>query len=197
MTSHFLGLLFFAFVAAITPGPNNILVSASGANYGFRRSIPQILGNSVGMAALIAITGLGLGQVFGAYPVLHQVLRWAGTAYLLYLSWRIASAGQARATAGNDRPLTFLQSAALQWVNPKAWSAAVIALALYTSGQTAFMTQALWIAGVFLVLSILSCSVWCAFGSVIGRLLTSPHLLRAFNWTMGGLVAASILLLFL
>ncbi len=196
MSSALLALIVFVFAAATTPGPTNVMVSASGANFGYWRTIPHILGTMVGLPGLIVAIGLGLGQVFLAYPALHEALRWAGSAYLLYLAWRIARAGQPRSGGGGGRPLTFIQAALFQWVNPKGWLASVSALAAFSTRPQHYLADALIVAGVFFAMVFLSTSAWCLFGAAIGRLLASPRALAWFNGSMSALIVASIALLF-
>src|SRR3954468_20974623 len=115
-------LFLYAFVTSITPGPNNFMLLASGVNFGFWRTVPHMLGISVGFASLLIGVGCGLGAMLVAFPALHTSLKIAGGAYLLYLSWRIASS-RSLATDGEAgaRPMTLIESAAFQWINPKAW----------------------------------------------------------------------------
>jgi threonine/homoserine/homoserine lactone efflux protein len=128
-------LLLFAFATSVTPGPNNLMLMASGANYGFRRTVPHMLGISLGHLFMVVVLGLGLAQVFTTWPVAHAMLKVLSVAYMLYLAWRIATAappGEARATG---RPFTFLEAAAFQWVNPKAWAMALTAISVYAPGR--------------------------------------------------------------
>jgi threonine/homoserine/homoserine lactone efflux protein len=130
-----LGLLLafagFAFVSSITPGPNNVMLLASGVNYGFRRTVPHIAGISLGCVAMVLLVGLGLEQVFAAVPQLYDVLRYTGAAYLLWLAWKIARAGPVVEGPSGGRPMTFCQAAAFQWINPKAWVIVVGAVGTY------------------------------------------------------------------
>ena len=137
----FLALLLYAFVTSITPGPNNFMLLASGVNFGFVRTIPHMLGIGIGFLTLLVGVGLGLGALLTAFPMLHGALKVAGAAYLLYLAWRI---GTSR-SLGKDgeektRPMTFIEAAAFQWVNPKAWVMAVTAMAVYTNPDRPFLT---------------------------------------------------------
>jgi threonine/homoserine/homoserine lactone efflux protein len=133
-----LAFVLFAFATAGTPGPNNMMLLASGANFGFRRTVLHILGISVGLGVMVLAMGLGLGGVFKAWPVLHEVLRWVGGAYMLWLAWKIATPRASRDKDAGAKPMTFLQAAAFQWVNPKAWAMALTAATTYTpEGSTA------------------------------------------------------------
>lgn len=187
-----LAFVAFAFVLSVTPGPNNVMVLASGANFGFRRSVPHMLGIAFGCAILVAAVGVGLGGLFRAYPVLYDVLRWVGAAYLLYLAWGIARSGAPKkaGTAG-DRPLGFLGAAAFQWVNPKTWVMALGAVTTYAP-RDGYLLNVLIVALVFGLVCIPSLAVWTGFGTALGRFLESPVRLRAFNLTMALLLVLSL-----
>ena len=128
-------LALFALVSSITPGPNNVMLATSGLNFGFRRTIPHLLGVSIGFTLMVFLVGVGLGSVFQQVPALYTVLKYAGAAYLLYLAWKIANAGEMKDGVSRARPMTFLQAAAFQWVNPKAWVMAVGIIATHAAGQ--------------------------------------------------------------
>jgi threonine/homoserine/homoserine lactone efflux protein len=128
----FFGLFVFAGIAAFTPGPNNALLMAAGMNYGFRRSVPMILGVVVGFPMMIGLVGLGLGGIFKVYPLLYTILKYAGAAYMLYLAWKIATSRPNNDTSIATKPLSFLQMCLFQWVNPKGWVMSVTALSAYT-----------------------------------------------------------------
>ena len=187
-----LAFVAFAFVACVTPGPNNVMVLASGANFGFRRSVPHMLGIGFGFAIMVATIGVGLGGLFRAYPVLYDVLRWVGVAYLLYLAWAIARSGAPRkAGAAGDRPLGFVGAAAFQWVNPKGWSMALGAVTTYAP-RDGYLLNVLVVALVFGLVGIPSVGVWAWFGTALGRFLESPVRLRAFNVAMALLLVLSL-----
>lgn len=197
MPETLLPLIPFVLSATVTPGPNNVMLLASGANFGLRATGPHILGISLGFPFMVFSVGLGLGTVFEQLPMLHEILRWAGSAYLLWLAWKIATAAGMGEAENRGRPFTFLQAAGFQWVNPKAWIIAVSAFSVYSMPDMAAAPQALLFGAVFFALALPSCGIWAAFGSVIGRLLTSGHALRLFNGAMAAMLAASILLLFI
>lgn len=186
----FSALLLFAFVSSITPGPNNLMVMASGANFGFIRSIPHILGIALGFALMILLMGTGLAQVFAAYPASYDVLKVVSVLYLLYLSWKIANAAPVDAAHRGSKPLSFLQAAAFQWVNPKAWAMALTALAAYAPEATlnAFALVAL----VFGLICLPTVTLWTVLGQQVARFLTNPKRLRTFNWVMAALLVASL-----
>ena len=183
-------LAAFAFVTSITPGPNNLMLMASGANYGFRRTIPHMLGVGLGFVLMVALVGLGLMGLFDAFPITHTVLKYAGIAYLLWLAWKIAKAGMPQTDGSTGTPMTFLQAAAFQWVNPKAWQMALTAITLYAPERTAW--SILMVAAVFGAVNLPSVSSWTVLGQQMTRVLTSPLRLRVFNVIMALLLVASL-----
>ncbi len=183
-------LALFAFVSSITPGPNNLMLMASGANFGFIRSIPHMLGISIGFAVMMVLLGSGLTQVFDRYPVIYSVLKFASIAYMLYLAWKIANASPVGHREGTGTPMTFLQAAAFQWVNPKAWAMALTAVTVYVAGApTIYLILA---AAFFAVVNLPSVTVWTVMGQQMARVLNNPARLRIFNLTMAGLLVASL-----
>ena len=186
----FLALALFAFVSSITPGPNNLMLMASGANFGFRRTIPHMLGVALGFVFMVLMVGVGLVQVFDAFPVSYTVLKVVSVLYLLWLAWKIANAGPAEASGDSGTPMTFVQAAAFQWVNPKAWAMALTAISAYTPEQT--MTAILLVGVVFGAINLPSVGSWTVLGQQMARFLTNPRRLIAFNWTMAGLLVASL-----
>ena len=184
--------VLFAFVSSITPGPNNTMLLASGVNYGFRRSMPHALGISVGFMVLVISVGLGLGEVFKVFPWAYAVLRYVGAAYLLYLAWKIATAGgMSESNDERGKPMTFLGAAAFQWVNPKAWIMALGAITTYTPAE-GYITNVLVIALVFAVVNLPSVCVWVGCGTGLRNVLREPRWLRVFNWSMAGLLVLSL-----
>lgn len=186
-----LAFVAFGFVTAVTPGPNNVMLLASGVNFGFFRSVPHILGTAVGMVVMIASVGVGLGGLIQAYPVLYDVLRWVGAAYLLYLAWRIARSGAPKAASTGGRPLGFLGAAAFQWVNPKSWVMVVGAVTAYVP-LDGYFRNLLLVAAVFGVVAAPSVGVWAAFGTALRRFLEAPGRVRAFNLAMALLLVLSL-----
>lgn len=188
----FLALAGFALVTVITPGPNNLMLMASGANFGFRRSIPHMLGVGLGFPLMIVPVGLGVMQVFDLWPLSYTILKILSVAYMLYLAWKIANAAPPDGAPRTDsRPLTFLQASAFQWVNPKAWSMALGAITLYATGRD--LGAVLWVAGTYVAMGCLSTTSWTVLGQQLRRLLNRPKRLRLFNWTMAALLVASLL----
>jgi threonine/homoserine/homoserine lactone efflux protein len=182
----------YAFVTSVTPGPNNAMLLASGANYGFRPTIPHMLGVNLGFCAMLLAIGLGLGGVIAAFPVLHEVLRYGGAAYLLYLAWRIAAAGPIGGIGpAGGKPFGFGQAAAFQWVNPKAWISAVGAVSIYTT-HDGFFFNLLVITLVSSVVNAPCIAAWAWIGTLLRSFLDSPVRLRIFNVAMALLLVASL-----
>jgi len=188
-----LSVLLFALVSTATPGPNNIMVMTSGMNFGVWRTVPHYLGICIGFPAMVLAISMGLGTVFEAVPVMHQVIKVLGISYLMYLAWRIATTETELKEDGSSRPLSFWQAAAFQWVNPKAWVMAVGALATFTTVSGRVVEQALWIAAAFMVVAIPSVGGWMLGGAGLRRLLQKPAYRRWFNWTMGLLLVLSVI----
>lgn len=180
----------FCFVSSITPGPNNLMLMASGANFGIRRTLPHWLGIGIGFTAMIVVVGLGLMQVFDAFPISYTILKILSVGYLLFLAWKIANAAPPSETQEQGTPMTFLQACAFQWVNPKAWAMALTAITVYTptKGVSGIALTAL----IFGIINLPSCSTWMFIGQQMRRFLTSPTRLRVFNITMALLLVASL-----
>lgn len=187
-------LMAFALVSSITPGPNNMMLMASGANFGLRRTIPHALGVGAGFTLMIILVGLGLIRIFDIYPALNILLKIASTVYLLWLAWKIANAAPPDGT-GDARgvPMTFVQAVMFQWVNPKAWSMALSAIALYAPDRN--LHAILFVAAVFGLINLPSTSLWAIMGTALRGWLSQPFRLRAFNWTMALLLVGSLALL--
>ncbi|HBM59458.1 LysE family translocator [Salipiger marinus] len=186
-----LALGAFAFVTVISPGPNNLMLLTSGANFGLRRSLPHLLGVALGFPAMVLLVGMGVMQIFDAVPLARPVLTVVSVAYMLWLAWKIAhAAAPGEAAAAGAKPLSFLQAAAFQWVNPKAWSMALGAITLYAVSRD--LAAVLWVAGVYVAVGMVSATTWTMLGGVLRRWLTQPRRLRLFNWTMAALLLASL-----
>lgn len=188
------GLAVFALVSSITPGPNNLMLMASGANFGFRRTIPHMLGVGLGFTFMVLLVGVGLVQLFVAYPVAHTVLKVVSVVYLLFLAWKIATAaapGEASdGTAATGTPITFIQAVLFQWVNPKAWTMALTALSVYAPSQS--IAAVTFVAGVFGIINLPCIFCWTMLGQQLQRWLTSDRRLVAFNLTMALLLVGSL-----
>jgi len=194
-----LPFILFSFVGAITPGPNNMISTASGAAFGFARTLPQMLGVSIGFPLMIVAFGFGLGEVLRRAPWLHEALRYVGAAFLLYLAWRIASAaGPERAEA--KRPLTLFEAALFQWLNPKAWTLAIGTIAAFTTPGldfSGFLAEIGLIAVLSGIIAFGSLAVWCLFGVMIATALADERKRRIFQLSLAALLALSIIFLFL
>jgi threonine/homoserine/homoserine lactone efflux protein len=189
-------LIAFAFVSSITPGPNNLMLLASGTNFGLTRTIPHMLGVSIGFAIMVILVGIGLMGLFNAYPVSYLVLKVVSVVYLLYLAWKIATAAPLNDEPGTDapdqdgksKPLTFIQAALFQWVNPKAWAMALTAISIYAPPSQP-LSSIFLVALIFGLVNLPSVCAWVLLGTQLRRFLTDPLRLRTFN------VCAALLLL--
>ena len=190
-------LVLFAAAMCLTPGPNVVMVTASAANFGFRRAVPQMLGVTTGFGVMIIAAGFGLAGLFHAEPRLHAVLKYTGAAYLLYLAWRIAQADAASRDSTRARPINFVEAVLLTWVNPKSWVTTVGALAAYTTLHGDMLLQVSMIASVLAAACLASLVVWAAFGAAIRRFLHNPRARKTFNWSMAGLLVLSLIPVFL
>ncbi|GHH00226.1 LysE family translocator [Pseudodonghicola xiamenensis] len=186
----FLALALFALASSITPGPNNLMLMASGANFGFRRTLPHMLGIGLGFTFMVLLVGAGLAQVFDAVPYSYTGLKIVSVVYLLWLAWKIAHAAPIQTGEAAGRPFTFLQAAAFQWVNPKAWAMALTAISAYTPDHSTAAVAL--VALTFGAINLPSVSTWTVLGQQMARLLTNPRRLTAFNWTMAALLVASL-----
>jgi threonine/homoserine/homoserine lactone efflux protein len=184
-------LIAFAFVSSITPGPNNLMLMASGANFGFARTIPHMLGVGIGFVFMVVVVGAGLAQLFDAFPASYDILKAVSILYLLYLAYKIAtSAPPEERTEETGKPFTFTQAALFQWVNPKAWAMALTASAVYAPSHS--LLGVTIVAVVFGLVNIPSVGAWAALGAQMQRVLTDRTRLRAFNWTMAALLVLSL-----
>lgn len=183
-------LTLFAFVGAITPGPNNIMIMASGANFGLRRSLPHALGIAVGCGIMVFLSGLGLTGLFEVFPLALTVMRGASVVYLLYLAWRLATAAAPETGSEARRPLSFLGAALFQWVNPKAWALVLVAIAAYLPQPSP--APALAAGLIFVVVSLPSVLIWAKLGEGLRHVLADRRRLRIFNATMACLLLASL-----
>ena len=183
-------LLGFAFVTTVTPGPNNLMLMASGANFGFRRTLPHMLGIVGGLSVMALLVGAGLMALFDALPALNLVLKVASVCYLLWLALKIATAAPMAERDADSRPMTFLQAAAFQWVNPKAWAMCLSAITLYAPDRT--LLSVAIVAGAFAVVCFPAISVWAWLGTVVRQWLSNATRLKVFNITMAALLMASL-----
>jgi threonine/homoserine/homoserine lactone efflux protein len=185
-----LALVAFAFAASITPGPNNLMVMASGANFGLRRTVPHLAGILVGFVVMVVLVGLGLSRVFEAWPAVRQALVAASALYLAWLAWKIATAAPPAEGEQAGQPITFLQAALFQWVNPKAWMMALTAVTLYAADRS--MAAVALVALVFGAVNVPCVSAWAVLGRQARRWLATGARLRLFNRAMAVLLLASL-----
>lgn len=185
-------LAAFAFVSSITPGPNNLMLMAAGANFGFRRSIPHMLGVGIGFFLMVVLVGIGLVGVFDTYPISYQLLKVFSIIYLLFLAWKIAMADAPSTSAATSSgvPLTFMQAALFQWINPKAWAMSLTAISVYAPSRS--FEAVVLVALVFGAINLPSISSWTVLGQQMQRLLTSAIRLRTFNVLMALLLVATL-----
>jgi len=186
-----LALTLFAVVSTVTPGPNNLMLMSSGANFGFKRSLPHMAGIILGFSFMVVLVGLGLMTVFEQFPISHVILKTLSVIYLVYLAYKIAFSGHpAQNSNEGAKPLTFFQACAFQWVNPKAWSMALTAITVYSPDRSLFSIVS--IAFIFALANVPSGSLWTVLGQKISVILHDPRRLKVFNFTMAGCLLASI-----
>ncbi len=181
----------FAFVSSITPGPNNLMLMASGANFGFRRTLPHMLGVNLGFILMIFLVGMGLIKIFDLYPISYTILKIFSVVYLSYLAYKIATATPPKDAEKQGKPFTFLQAAAFQWVNPKAWVMSMGAITLFAASKE--LSAILMLVLVFGIVNLPSISGWTILGQQMRHWLDSPKRLRIFNYSMAALLIASLL----
>jgi threonine/homoserine/homoserine lactone efflux protein len=189
-------LILFSAVMSLTPGPNVVMVTASAANFGFRRVIPHMLGVTLGFFLLVMAVGFGLAGLVHAEPRLHTALKYIGAAYLLYLASRIARADAGSSVSAGAKPIRFLEAVLFQWINPKGWVFAVGALAAYTTVGGDVLWETSVIAIVNATACLASVALWAGFGTVLGRFLGASRARLAFNWSMAGLLVLSLIPVF-
>lgn len=189
---RFLAMLVFVTVTSATPGPNNLMVLASGANFGLRRTVPHIVGIAIGFGVMVLAVGIGLGSLFDRFPALHTALKWAAFAYLLWLAWRMAHAAAPAQGHAASQPLGFLGAAAFQWVNPKAWVMAIGTVPIFTTVGGDHLAEISQVAALFVVVTLPSCTLWCLFGTFIAQLLDNERRRRWFNAAMAVLLVLSV-----
>jgi threonine/homoserine/homoserine lactone efflux protein len=180
----------YSFVMSITPGPNNVMLTASGATFGFRRTIPHLLGISVGFGIELLLVCAGLGAIFARWPEIQTVLRWVGAIYLLYLGVRMLGPGPASAGT-SARPVTFLQAALFQFLNPKAWVMTITAATLFLPHELGMLAAGAYMLLIMVIMQMPSTAVWALFGSSLRRFLERPAGRMGFNVAMAVALAAT------
>ena len=187
-----LAFVVFAAVMYFTPGPNNVMLLSSGLTYGFRRTLPHIAGIVIGMAFMISAVGVGLGTILVAYPVLQTILKYAGSAYLIYLAAVIAMSGSPKPGEAGRKPMSFWGAAVFQWINVKGWVMVIGSITAYAA-IAAFPWNIVIQTVIVLVVGIPATVAWALFGSALRPVLTSPLAVRAFNIVMAILLLASLI----
>lgn len=194
-TELFAALAVFAFVSSITPGPNNLMLMTSGINFGMRRTVPHMLGVSIGFTLMIVLIGLGVMKIIDAVPGSTLIITITSGLYLLYMAWKIAttdtSPAESDAAAAKSKPFTFTQAALFQWVNPKAWTMALTAISAYAPKSHGWVGVIL-VAGVFGMINLPSTGTWALMGARLRHFLSDPVRLRTFNIVAALLLVASL-----
>lgn len=186
-----MALMLFAFASSISPGPNNLMLMSSGANFGFRQTLPHMFGVALGFTLMVALVGIGIMQVFDLYPASYSILKWGSVIYLVYLSYKVATAAAPeRRETNKAKPFSFIQAVLFQWVNPKAWTMALTSMGIYAPDRD--IRSVVIVALVFGSVNLPSISVWVVLGQKLQRILSSVKRLRIFNGVMAFLLLASL-----
>ena len=194
--SLLLAISLFAFVMSVTPGPNNIMLLASGAQFGYQKTLPHVFGILVGIAFLLASVLLGLGAVIERYPEFYNLLKVLGSVYLFWLAWKITTASTEPSSVNNDqtktKPMTLLGAACFQFVNPKAWAMCVGSISTFTLTGEQYLESGLWIMLCFAVNGFIAISLWAYLGVSIAQRLTTTKRKKRFNYTMGAMTVGTL-----
>ncbi len=185
----------FTMATVMTPGPNNIMLLSSGLTFGYKRTIPHILGVMLGFPLMVVCVGLGIGTIFELFPMVFTILKVVGITYLLWMAWKIANSKGSYDTQGSSsgRPFTFIQAAVFQWVNPKAWIMAITSTASFTTNPDIVLIQILVIAFIYMCSGLISTNSWALGGVFLKKLIKNERSIRIFNITMAVLIVASVL----
>lgn len=189
---YYLSLLTFTFVAGITPGPNNLMLVVSGLNHGVQKSLPHYFGICFGFPLMVAVIGFGLGTLFLKLPSLYLSIKVLGISYLLFLAWKIANAGNMQAKKTLREPLTFLQAATFQWINPKAWTIGVSAIAAFTV-QSDISQSVATIVLAYLIMAFICQGIWLKLGEFLQKILSKDSRIQLFNIGMAVLLMLSVI----
>ncbi|MGS2721663.1 LysE family translocator [Paraglaciecola aestuariivivens] len=185
------GLILFALASSITPGPNNLMLMTSGVNFGFKLTLPHILGVSLGFVLMSILVGLGIMQLFDAYPISYPILRVVSVVYMLYLAFKIATSSRAIDSQGHKaKPFTFMQAVLFQWVNPKAWTMALTTISVYAPNKD--LVSVIMVSVIFGLVNFPCVSGWASLGTKIKRLLNQANHLKIFNISMALLLVLSL-----
>jgi threonine/homoserine/homoserine lactone efflux protein len=193
-TEQAIAFFLFAIVAAITPGPSNLILTSTGVNVGVLRGLPCLCGVVMGMGLMMFLVAFGLGSLILESPLILHGLKWCGIGFLLWLSWKIATAGRSDATTDKEF-VGFWGAVAFQWVNPKSWLVSASAVGTYLHAEAgSAVVQSLYFGMLFVLAALPSCFVWLAFGATLQRFLRTERALRTFNVVMGALLAGAVIL---
>jgi threonine/homoserine/homoserine lactone efflux protein len=188
--------LLFSLVAAVTPGPSNLMLTAAGAQAGILGGLPCLLGVTTGMGVMMFVVPLGLGSLVLRHPLILKALHWGGVAFLLWLSWKIATSGSRIDPTPDRKPVGYLAAAMFQWINPKSWLVTASAAGTFLSADAGSpIVQAAVLGGLFVLAALPSGFVWLAFGAAVQQILRTRRRLRVFNVAMGALLALSVVLI--
>lgn len=194
--SSLLAITLFAFVMSVTPGPNNMMLLASGAQFGYRKTLPHIFGILIGIALLLTLVLLGLGLIFDRYPALYDLLKVVGTLYLLWLAWKITTAPTDENSLSNQQsknsPMTLVNALLFQFANSKAWAMVIGSISSFTLAGDRYLESGLWIMLCFAITGFFAISLWAYLGVAIRQQLTTPKRKKCFNYTMGLMTVATL-----
>jgi threonine/homoserine/homoserine lactone efflux protein len=185
-----LPFMTYAFVMSITPGPNNVMLTAAGARFGWRRTLPHMLGICTGVAIQLLAVCAGLGALFNRWPVLQLALGWAGAVYLVFLGWQMLRGGEVRAR-DSARPVSFIEGAMFQFLNPKAWVMTITAAAVFLPREFGLLARSAYMVGITEAIGIPCLAIWALFGSSLKALLATARNRRIFNACMALALAAT------
>lgn len=183
----------FTLSTAISPGPNNIMLLSSGLTFGFRKTVPHILGIIIGFPFMVFLVGIGLGSIFEKFPIILSVLKVVGIIYLFSMAYKIANNRSSIEVQKKSRPFTFLQSASFQWVNPKAWIMGITAISVFVTSQEDSLTQVLIISLIYMISGVFSSSTWAVGGVVLNRFITNKKMVGKLNIVMAILIISSVI----
>ena len=195
MMENLLPLVSFAFSMCATPGPNNIMLTASGANFGFKRTIPHIFGIVTGMCILFILSAMGLGVLFYKFPLLQTIMKICGSLYLIYLALKIALLKRTKKIEKNNKPLNMLQAMGFQFFNPKVFMMAITAISTFTSSGDNYIISSSVVIFIFVLVGLPSISMWAGIGTLISKFLENNYIFRGFNIFMGLLTIGSVWLI--
>ena len=188
--------IYLIFVTSITPGPNNIMLAASGMNFGYKRSLPHLIGIFSGFGLLIILCAVGIGSLYENYPILRTILRFLSAAYLIYLSYKIVTAGKTK-LKDSGKPLTWLEAASFQFINPKAWVMSLTFISSFMPDFSSLWLEIAFMLAIGICINFPCTSVWVLFGKVMARLFTSDKTRKIINYLMAGMLLLMIPILVL